>query len=349
MWHYLKKSLYGVILLTTGCQSLPDSSAWSLSDKDTQQWMETSQSFSVAVDRAFQQNQVVMLGDYHWNEKVMSAYVDLLEQPGFLDEVKHLVVEFGNGRYQSELDDYLRGVSDDASVLDKVRRDALFFTAWVPDIYRDFFMAVRRYNLSSHEGQEVKVWLAESPFYWEEVDKAEDWKVAADNKTDGFLTVSQEVIALDEKVLMVFGAFHLLDVSDAPNNMDRPLGTLLKEQYPEKVFTVWPITESIPNEALSSLSAPSLLLTHQPQAEKLAFLDVLPKAKVRLSAYGYQDSSVSGLVDGLLYIGESQRSTSLPQSVMADQAWLAEMETRLSIIGGRPLAAFKEMLSNSQP
>ncbi|WOD07644.1 hypothetical protein [Marinomonas sp. GJ51-6] len=128
-----------------------------------------------------------------------------------------------------------------------------------------------------------------------------------------------------------------------------PLGTLLKQAYPEQVFTVWPITESIPNAALSSLKEPSLLLTSQPEAKRLIFLDVLPKAKVCLGAYGHQDSSVDELIDGLLYIGESELSTKLPNSVIQDEEWLKVVEARLTIIGGRPLSAFKEMLSNSQP
>ncbi|MFT2099335.1 hypothetical protein ACMUMQ_13355 [Marinomonas sp. 2405UD66-6] len=345
----LKACIYGVVLFMSGCDYIPHSAEWALDKQETEQWMSTAEDFSTAIDRAFQTHQVVMLGDYHWNEKVISDYVRLLEQPGFLDEVKHLVVEFGNSRYQKSLDDYLNGHSDDASILDRVRRDALFFTAWMPDIYVDFFMAVRRYNLSVADYQRVRVWLAEAPFYWEEVSEASDWKSAADNKTAGFLNVAHDAMELNEKVLMVFGAFHLLDVSNAPEGVSLPLGTLLKHAYPEQIFTVWPITESIPNAALSSLKEPSLLLTSQPEAKKLSFLDVLPKAKVRLGAYGYQDSSVDELIDGLLYIGESELSTKLPNSVMQDEEWLKEMEARLTIIGGRPLSAFKEMLSNSQP
>ncbi|MEP0073086.1 MAG: hypothetical protein ABJE79_10305 [Marinomonas sp.] len=344
----LKACIYGVVLFMSGCGDISHSAEWALDKQETEQWMNTAEDFSAAINRAFQAHQVVMLGDYHWNEKVMSNYVSLLEYPGFLDKVKHLVVEFGNSRYQKELDDYLNGYSDDASILEKVRRDALFFTAWMPDVYVDFFMAIRRYNLSVDDDQRVRVWLAEAPFYWEEVSESSDWKTAADNKTAGFLNVAHDVMKLNEKVLMVFGAFHLLDVSNAPEGVPMPLGTLLKQAYPEQIFTVWPVTESVPNAVLSSLKELSLLLTSQPEGKKLPFLDVLPKAKVRLSAYGYQDSSVDELVDGLLYIGESELSTKLPSSVMQDEEWLKEMEARLTIISGRPLSAFKKMLSNSQ-
>lgn len=344
----LKRSLYLVLVVMAGWQSWAQAKTWPLSDTQTKQWGDTAVPFHAAVDQAFIRHQVVMLGDYHWNESVMSTYIQLLKQPSFLDKVKNVVVEFGNGRHQNALDDYLNGVTKDESILNDVRRDALYFTAWMPDVYVDFFNTVRRYNLAVSDSEKVKVWLAEAPFYWEQVQKASDWQQAADTKTEGFMAVAEKAIQTKGKVLMIFGAFHLLDVTNAPKDVPLPLGTRLKQAYPKRIFTVWPITDPAPSEILSFLLAPSLLFNEQLPLARLQFVDILPKATARLGTYSAQDASVEQLVDGLLYLGKSQQRMQFPKSVLKDKAWLATMEARITMIGGRALSAYRKIIANSK-
>lgn len=335
------------VFAALGCDYLPRSASWPLSDEQTQHWLQQTPNFYQGVKAAYAQHQVVAIGDYHWNNRVMAEVNGLLQHPEFLHQVKQLVVEFGNARHQQAMDDYLNGKTDDELVLDAARRDALFFTAWMPEVYADFFKIVRAYNLSVNEEKRVKVWLAESPFYWERITGHDQWQQAANHKTDGFVNAAQQAMASGDKVFMVFGAFHLLNIEPQPKTGALPMATLLKHAYPNKIFTVWPITEPQINEALSSLAVPSLLPTAVPAASELKLVDILPKARIRLGRLERKEDSVQKLIDGLLYVGPSERLNQFPESIMQDQAWLTEMEARLNMVGGRPLSAFKEIVSNS--
>jgi len=337
-----------MILALLGCDYLPKSANWPLNDKQTQSWMDSTTGFQQGVLEQFKSHQVVAVGDYHWNNRVMAEVNKLVATPEFLHEVKNIVVEFGNARHQAKMDAYISGQGNDEAILDLARRDALFFTAWMPDVYKDFFKTVRAYNLNAAKDQQVKVWLAESPFYWENITTHDQWQQAANHKTDGFLNTAQQAMASKQKVFMVFGAFHLINLPETIEEAQLPLVTLLKRAYPNQIFTIWPITEAPINQALSGLNIPSLLKTNNDLAKQVTMVDILPKARIRLGRLGLKEANLNELVDGLLYVGESQRLTEFPQSVMDDTIWLNEMEARLNIVGGRPLSAYKEILANSQ-
>ena len=349
MGRFAKATIACVLLFAVlGCDYLPRSAQWPLEQAQTQQWLQQTPSFSHGVKQAYENHQVVAVGDYHWNNRVMAEINNLLKQPHFLTDVKQIVVEFGNARHQVAMDAFLNGESNDAKVLNAARRDALFFTAWMPEVYAEFFQIVRAYNLTVTAEKRVKVWLAESPFYWEKIESHDQWQQAANHKTDGFLNTAQQAMATGDKVFMVFGAFHLLNIEPKPTSGALPLATLLKQGYPNKVFTIWPITESEINESLAQLKAPALLTTEFAAAKQLKLIDILPKARIRLGRLEHKEDSVQQLVDGLLYVGKSERLSRFPDSIMQDKRWLAEMEARLTIVGGRPLSAFNEIIANSE-
>lgn len=321
---------------------------WPLDDRATKQWLTASPGFSEGIRQAFAHHQVVAVGDYHWNDKVMLRINELINEPRFFKQVKHVVVEFGNARYQAQLDLYLNGETQDEGILNKVRRDALFFTAWMPDVYADFFRIVRHYNLGVKDEDKVKVWLAESPIYWEKIETKNQWQTLADNKTAGFFDTVQQAISTGDKVFMVFGAFHILNTVVENQTAALPLVTLLKQAYPQQIFTLWPITDPKINAVLTELVAPSILMTNVPQAEQVKLVDILPKAKMRLARLGHEHASVNVLVDALLYVGESKIESRFPASIMHDAAWLTEMDRRLNLVGGRALTAFQQIMANSQ-
>jgi len=337
-----------IILGVLGCDYLPKSANWPLTKEQTHNWTVQGSHFKEGVLEVYKTHQVVAIGDYHWNNRVMAEVNNLVGSPEFLDQVKNIVVEFGNSRHQVAMDAYITGQSHDEAVLDLARRNALFFTAWMPDVYKDFFKAVRAYNLNAVKEQQVKVWLGEAPFYWENTSTHEQWQKAANLKTQGFLNTAEKAIATKKKVLMVFGAFHLINVPETVAAAQLPLATLLKRAYPNQIFTIWPITESPINQALAKLNNPSLLRTDHAFAKHVTLVDILPKSRIRLGRLSLKDASIQQLVDGLMYVGESRRLTEFPQSVLDDSAWLNEMEARLNIVGGRPLAAYKDIMENSR-
>lgn len=330
-----------------GCHGSSESASWALSNEETKSWLRQGVHFENGVMNAYKHHQLVAIGDVQWNNRIMAEVNTLISQRGFLDQVKQVVVEFGNSRHQKAIDDYLTGRSDNDQVIDDARRDTLFFINWLPDDYRTFFLNIRRYNLSVSESDRVKVWLAESPFFWEETSKREQWKQAVYHKTDGFLNAVMQAMATNEKVFMIFAASHLINlpaVIDGP----LPLATYLKQAYPNQVYTIWPITEPEINQVVSSLTVPSVLPTNTRQGAELKMADLFPTARIRLKHSDQNDVSVGQLVDGLLYVGESQRITKFSKSIMQDEKWLTEMAVRLKVIGGSQLSAYQEILANSQ-
>lgn len=344
----LAKALVVIGLVSvTGCEYLPHFAKVDLSEQKIEQVVEQAKPADMAIMQAFEQHNFVGIGDYHWNDAFLRYATQLVTTEAFSDHVNHIVVEFGNAKYQPVLDAYLVGDEVSEAQLNEVLRGSIYFMAWMPEAYVDFFKAIRARNKLLPEGEKIQVHLAEAPFDWQGEKDENVWKQAAKNKTDHFYQIASERMANQEKALLIFGAFHLVkapkDYVAKTQASAWPLATRLEQAFPDSTYLIWPMTEPEVVETFHNVKTPALLEVAYGPIEHLRFIDLLPKARYKLAAMDKMDAQVGELFDAFLYLGENQRTTVFPREVMADREWVHEMQRRVDLIGGKMQDRFNEI------
>ncbi len=335
-----------------GCEYFPHHAKVDLSEKKIEQVVEQAKPADTAILKAFEQHNFVGIGDYHWNDAFLRYATELISTSVFSDQVRHVVVEFGNSKYQPVLDKYLAGGEVSEAQLISVLRGSIYFMPWMPDAYVNFFKAIKARNEVLPEDRKIQVHLAEAAFDWDAMTSEKVWKKASNNKTNHFYQIAAERIKNNEKALLIFGAFHLVN---APKNYvaktqtrDWPLATRLEQAFPDSTYLIWPMTEPEVVATFHSVKAPALLDVVQSPIADLRFIDLLPKARYRLSAMDSMNAKVGELFDAFLYLGENQRSTLFPRDVMEDREWVNEMQRRVDIIGGNTQERFNKIRALSE-
>ena len=301
-----------------------------------------------------EEHQVVAIGDAHFYPEVMGFITGLVTQPEFSQQVRHIVVEFGNSQHQALLDSYLMGGEVSDQEIKQVWQDALYFTAWTPKVYGDFFKHIRDYNSQQDSDQKITITLAEAAFDWQQLYSGQAWQQLAKNKVSGYVNRIRSRSAKDEKALMVFGAFHTLSLSDEiATNLAvsrRPLVSQL-EEYGYDVYAIWPLIQPTLMAELSSQDAiiPGFIDMQESMIGERVFVEDFAKAKGALQAMQAPNSRTKQLFDGLLYLGNIQADYALDESVLNDQAFIDKATERVRMIGGRVEAKFMELLAQPKP
>lgn len=347
------KSIFIIFsIIITGCEYLPHSSKVDLNNEQLTKLTGQAKQADKAILNAFDKHDLVAIGDYHWNEAFLLYVTNLIKSESFAEKVQHIIVEFGNAKHQSVLNRYLEGEDIAKSEIELVWRDSLYFTAWMPEVYKNFFAEIRLKNTKLSENKKIKVTLAEPSFDWYSDTVSEQWQQAAKTKVDGFYSVAEQAIKSGNKSLMIFGAFHLLRVPQPQLNQfddsSLPFAARLEKHYPDRSYIVWPTADPEMISALKNIKGPAILETKTTNLKDLRMIDLLPKSRFRLAKLDIRQAKSSQLFDAFLYVGETHRNTEFPSSVIKDEKWVKEMKRRASLVGGRVERKFNEILENSQ-
>ena len=115
--------------------------------------------------------EVVAIGDARALEEEHSFLRELIAA-GRLPGRSVIVVGFGNSRYQSLLDAYLKGVKVPGATLARVWQDTSQLLAYDAPAYEQFFKAVRDANAKLPTAKRIRVLLSEPPLDWASVRSA---------------------------------------------------------------------------------------------------------------------------------------------------------------------------------
>ena len=341
------------ILVLSACDYLPRSSQYNLTKVETQVLIKNLQPADEAIVNLFDNHQIVALGDAHFYDEVMTFITQLVTTDTFADKTQHLVVEFGNAQYQKLLDNYLSGGDVSKDEIKKIWRETLFFTAWTPDVYANFFHEIRNFNNGRSPDKQLKVTLAEAEFSWEDLSSEEEWRAIANTKVSGFTSTIQRRVK-DENALLIFGAFHVIKLTDSIKKEvspeQWPLMTRVSTKRSTNPYTIWPVIQPVLIDELKQHIPKNnqalIHLEHSPLAEH-SFADLMPKARIKLGKLHARDATTAQLFDGMLYLGNINRVMAFPNSVLQDKDWLKQMQYRVDMIGGRIKTKFDEILSTS--
>src|SRR5215510_12054928 len=113
---------------------------------------------------AFDQVDIVALGDNHGNKMDSDLRIALVRSPEFARRVRFIVVEFGSTAQQPTLDRYIRGEVVPLGELQQVWKTTTQTDGmWDSPVYAEFYAAVRDVNRKLPAGAQIRVLAGDPP------------------------------------------------------------------------------------------------------------------------------------------------------------------------------------------
>jgi uncharacterized iron-regulated protein len=173
-----------------------------------------------ALMSAYDQFDVVALGEMHERKTDSDLRIALVRQPDFAKKVRTIVVEFATTAEQTTLDRYIRGENVSRAELARVRPKQPGSLTSEDPIYLDFFAAVRDVNSKLPADARIRVFGGE------------------DNRNREIAAVSiltEQVLQKHGKALVIYGAGHFWRAGNSgiPRRLDI--------SYPGRTFVVIPV------------------------------------------------------------------------------------------------------------
>jgi hypothetical protein len=185
-------------------------------------------SIAGALVSAFDQADIVALGEMHQRELDSDLRIAVVRHPDFARKVRSIVVEFGSTTEQSTLDRYIRGENVSRAQLEQVCKTTTQAAngIWDDPMYADFFAAVRDVNSKLPADVRVRV-------------------LGGDPEAAAVAVLKEEVLQKHGKALVIYGSGHLwrtLPGDDlASRGNDIRLARQLERDYPGRTFMVIPV------------------------------------------------------------------------------------------------------------
>ena len=185
---------------------------------------------------AFDQADIVALGEYHQRQVDSDVRIALVRHPDFAKKVRSIVVEFGSTSEQSTLDRYIRGENISRAQLEQVWKTTTQAAnrVWDAPIYADFFAAVRDVNSRLPADARIRVFGGDPG--------------PGDNRsreTAAFSVLKEQVLQKHGKALVIYGAAHFYRTmpKDYLASMGEDIGIarMLEVDYPGRTFVVIPV------------------------------------------------------------------------------------------------------------
>lgn len=182
---------------------------------------------------AFDQVDVIALGEAHQAKPDSDLRIALVRSPGFAKKVHSIVVEFASTTEQSTLDRYVRGENVPPAELERVWKTTTQAAngIWDSPVYLDFFKAVREVNAKLLPDQQIRVFGGDPG--------------PGDNRareTAAVDVIEEQVLQKHGKVLVIYGAAHFYRAlpTDYLASMGEDVGivTRLEKDYPGRILSV---------------------------------------------------------------------------------------------------------------
>ena len=271
-----------------------------------------------ALISAFDQVDILSLGDRHGQKADSDLRVALVQHPDFGKKVRIVVVEFAEATHQAVLDRYIRGEDVSMAELEKVwTTTSQTSGVWSSPVYADFFAAVRDVNSKLPTSEQIRV-LAGDPPNGRYMSR-DAWAASL---------LKEQVIGEGRKALVVFGGLHFIRTqgdTDVLAQIGGGITKIIEEDYPGRSLVVLPFGGSDPKyrkfeQALDSTDRPVLVsLDRLPyrdfKADEFIGTDLVNKRVVGrwegfrfipgrlVGVFEESDLTLSQLADVCLYLG----------------------------------------------
>jgi len=189
-----------------------------------------------ALISAFDQADIVALGEDHARRVDSDLRIALVRHPDFAKKVRSIVVEFGSTTEQPTLDRYIRGEDVPRAQLEQVWKTTTQAAngVWNSPIYADFFAAVRDVNSKLPADARIRVFGGDPG--------PGDYR---SRETAAVSVIKEQALQKHGKALVIYGAAHFYRTmpGDYISSMGQDIGIarMLEVDYPGRTFVVIPI------------------------------------------------------------------------------------------------------------
>jgi hypothetical protein len=189
-----------------------------------------------ALISAFDQADIVALGEAHQRKLDSDLRIALIRHPDFAKKVRSIVVEFGSTTEQATLDRYARGENVSRAQLEQVWKTTTQAAngVWDSPVYPDFFAAVREVNSKLPADAQIRVFGGD-PGPWD----------SRSRETAAVSVLKEQVLQKHGKALVIYGAAHFYRTLDEDylSSMGEDIGIarMLEIDYPGRTFVVIPV------------------------------------------------------------------------------------------------------------
>ena len=295
-------------------------------------------------------HQIVAMSDPHGSATAQAFIRQLIADPRFADLVDDLVLEVGNARYQSLVDDYLNG----RAIAESALAEAWLNTTVANQISADveWFRLVRQINRGRPSGRRMRILLGDPPIDWTTTHTRDDhFKWLAQRDSYPAALIQTEVIAKDRRALVVYGHLHYQRFNMAANlAMDdwrmQTIVSLVERAGPTRIFTVWTLSEELTDAfpEAASWSRPAFAAVRGTSLGRLDIARLYPK-RLRMQfgdgkptpvpVEAWAPLPVERQLDAVMYLAPSteDRRIQISSDVCARPGFLEERLRRISVAG----------------
>lgn len=185
---------------------------------------------------AFEQVDVVALGEDHGQQRDSDLRIALVRHPDFARKVRAIVVEFGSTTEQATLDRFIGGETVSPAQLEQVWKTTTQkqFVALNSRFFVDFFNAVREVNAGLPAASRIRVFGGDPG--------PGDTR---SRQTAAVSVLKEQVLQKREKALVIYGAAHFYRAAPADYlaSMGQDVGIvrMLEAAYPGRTLVVIPL------------------------------------------------------------------------------------------------------------
>ena len=184
-----------------------------------------------ALVAAFDQADIVALGEAHERRIDSDLRIALVRHPGFAKKVRFIVIECGSSLEQATLDRYIRGENVSPAQLERVWKSTRNGDGFCKaPMYTEFLAAVRGVNVALSAEARIRVFGGESE---------------PGNSGGPAEVLKDQVLKKREKALVIYGSahFYLAGPPDYVTSMGGQVSFAqrLEAEYPGRMLTVIPI------------------------------------------------------------------------------------------------------------
>ena len=216
-----------------------------------------------AVIEAFDEHQVVAIGEIHGSRVIHAFLQDLLGDPRLVGVMNDVAVEFGSARHQATIDRYVRGEAVPEAELELVWTDTTQSSGvWNSPIYREIFERIRGLNANRRAADRIRVLLGDPPIDWDVITDTADcdendprcldhWLFQRDDHFAG--VVREGSLAQGRRVLVIAGAGHVRRHPGAESPLS--LTDKLDASHPGVTWTMLPVDSAVIQRLAGELGA----------------------------------------------------------------------------------------------
>jgi hypothetical protein len=304
------------------------------------------------VINALRAHQLVAITDPHGNAGMRDFLRRLFADPRLPDVVNDIVLEIGNARYQSLVDDYVNGGAVDEYALAEAWLNTTVANQISADV--EWFRQIRRINAGRPTDRRLRILLGDPPIDWSNVQtRADHFAWLAQRDSYPAALIQTEILGKRRKGLIIYGHLHF-QRRNVGSNFEmgdwraETIVSLIERAGPTRVFTIWrqeelltsvfPEASSWPVPALAQVAGTTLgaidvgRLTPFPPRVRVVNGKTEPVPKDQ-----YATLPVAQQLDAVLYLGPASREPIAPSAEPCKRpGFLEERLRRILTLTGIP-------------